>query len=204
MEFQFPRWRCSRKCCSGLITLMVLSLVGCNDYVEREKSCTVAWQAEAGTTSTLSSGGAIHRPGWFVLFRQGNQRCAVRLTSVKTTSDPESGCAEYEAYSWVDGEKARLEASSGSLSHFSDKGFHGFSLPQGRSRIGCGALTIRWIFPTRLAPAYEFQPSIPIQYSLTAWETIEEVDPLDSRLVWMAYDVDGRLLREFRPDELPR
>lgn len=204
MPYRFPSLCCFCGRRRSFVLVVVLALVGCNDYVEREKSCTVVWEAEAGAPSTLSSGGATHRPGWFVLFSQGTQQCAIRLTSIKTTSDPESGCAAYEAYSWIDGEKERLAASSGALSHFSEKGFHGFSISQGRTRIQCGALAIRWIFPTGLAPAYEFQPSVQVQYALTAWETIESVDPHDSRLIWMAFDVDGGSREQFQPNELPR
>lgn len=204
MLCQFPSLRFTRDCQAGAIVCIALAMIGCNDYAEQEKDCNVAWKYESEKPLALSSGGAFNRPGWFVLFRQASHLCAVRIMNIMTTADPESGCASYEAYSWVDGHADRIEGRSGALSHFGDKGPHGFSVPQGRSSIDCGAVDIRWVFPTALAPAYEFQPSTPIEYALTAWERIETVDPLDSRLVWMPYDVDGRSLREFLPDELPR
>lgn len=204
MRFRFPEVHpgLARQNCS--ILFAVVALLGCNDYAEREGECTQLLQLDSDRELTLSSAGTNNRPGWFALFRQAKHLCAIRLSNVRTTSDPVFGCADYEWYSWLEGEKDQVERGSGKLSHFSDKGAHGFSIPQGRSKISCGDMELRWIFPTRLLPAHEFQPSPPIEYALTAWESMDEVNALDSRLVWMAYDVEGKSLRRFPPEELPR
>lgn len=173
----------------------------------REISESTLYEQRATTHGQLGPDGVTPVLNRFLLMRKGSAVCAIRFTGFRRqgtpgretrfTSGDNSTFAEYDWYFQGDGSfdlrKPNVTMGHGKLHWGADRRLgHGLILtrPKGANRaVECGNFAVWWGYPMNLAffsfVGEQALHDPELEFSLTKWRDISEIDASGSRLRWV-------------------
>jgi len=138
--------------------------------------------------------GACSLNGTFILLRKGGGVIAVRFPAfaAAVNGKEDEGCGQYEAFFAPDGRFQAAAAERGVLSEFALRGFHPIAWQPGRDHLHIGKTTLAYFHPGCVSLLDDPPSDQDVEFTVTRWRRIEDVNVLDPALVWHKRDAERR------------
>jgi hypothetical protein len=125
-------------------------------------------------------------PGRYILIKSGKNVEAIRFFDIQAalSEGDMCGCASYDVYEVkAVGATTQMAAPKhrGQVSEFNLRGFHPFAYQPGHSKLEGTLSWAYYEYPTQLVVGKESEVAI------TAWTSIDHVDPTHPKLKWFSY-----------------